>query len=75
MTSKARKRRRRLAITIAGLLLAGLGGLCAGCDPINSHVAAFGAGYLVGRWETTRVEIVSTQRVCYQNGVRVPCPP
>lgn len=67
-------RQRPSRIILVGLLIAGALGLCAGCDPVQSHLAAFGAGYVVGRWESTRVEVVSTQRICYQNGVRVPCP-
>ena len=66
--------RRGLKAALAGLLITGAAALCTGCDPLNTHAAAFSVGYLVGRWEATRVEIVNTQRICYQNNVRVPCP-
>ena len=74
MIRRLHARRRRLAAVVAGLLITGAAGLCAGCDPLNTHAAAFGAGYLLGRWEATRVEIVNTQRICFQNGVQVACP-
>ena len=73
MMGKRRTRRFRATAALVGLAIAGLAGLCAGCDPLNSHLSAFGAGYLLGRWEATRVEVVRTVRVCYQNDVQVPC--
>lgn len=45
-----------------------------GCDTPPAQVASFGLGYLVGRWEATRVERVTTERSCYQDGVPVACP-
>ncbi len=45
-----------------------------GCDLPSSHLTTFGLGYLFGRWEATRVEIVTTERTCYQEGVQIPCP-
>lgn len=48
--------------------------LSSGCDLRRAHVASFGFGYLFGWWEATRVELVTTERICYQDGVQIPCP-
>lgn len=48
--------------------------LSTGCDLQPTQVATFGLGYLFGRWEATRVEYVTVERICYQDGVQVACP-
>jgi hypothetical protein len=48
--------------------------LSTGCDLRTPQVASFGLGYFLGRWEATRVELVTTEHTCYQDGARVPCP-
>ena len=75
MTRHAPTRGRRLFRAAITLVIVGTAALCTGCDPFGSHAAAFSAGYLLGRWEATRVEIVRTERVCLQNDIQVPCPP
>ncbi len=44
-----------------------------GCDPL-SFIAGFETGFIVGRASTSAVEIKTVERVCWQNGVQVPCP-
>jgi hypothetical protein len=48
--------------------------LLAGCHPPPVNLLGVGLGYLLGRWEATRVEVVITERTCYQDGVQIPCP-
>lgn len=79
IATAARRRRqaiasRRLRLILVSLLLAGTLGVSAGCDPLRAPLATFAAGYLLGRWEATRVEVVTVERICYQDGVRIACP-
>jgi hypothetical protein len=48
--------------------------LSAGCDLRPANTVSFGLGYALGWWQATRVELVTTERTCYQNGVQIPCP-
>jgi len=48
--------------------------LSTGCDLPSTEVASFGVGYILGRWEATRVERVTIERTCYQDSVQIPCP-
>ncbi len=54
------------------LLTSALAMLCTACDP--THLLSFEAGYALGRWEATRIEITITERICYADGVQIACP-
>jgi hypothetical protein len=67
-------RRRRAIILAISFLLTSTLGLCTGCDLATSHLATFAAGYFFGRSSAMQFQVITTERVCYQNGVRVECP-
>lgn len=67
-------RRKRWNTTIVSVLLAAALGVCSGCDLPPPHLVTFGAGFLLGRASATQFAVVTTERVCYQNGVPIECP-
>lgn len=74
MKTRFDQRRRWRTAAVVTLLLAGTLAVCTGCDLLQTHAAAFSAGYLTGRWEASRVVVIQTERICYQNGVQIQCP-
>jgi hypothetical protein len=56
-------------VVVGGVLLALALTACAGCDTVS-----FLLGYAAGRIGSPPFQIVTVERICYQDGVQIECP-